>query len=179
MKRLIKMICKLIGKLRLHCFMITCYMIIKQWSLNKLHLGSKLFFPKVQTMKWCESWTSERSQLLNTVISFLASRTCQQLLNSTLEHVLSLLVSAIIGTGTDNNLKMQCATFLLEAGSILLGLPSSSSVGQVFTPTLVIHPTKLLAMKQHVAWGWGIQASTGAENVHVFNFFFKTFLTYT
>ncbi len=91
------------------------------------------------------------------LISILASTTCRQLSNSALSHVLSPLASAITGTGTINNFKNQCATFLLEAGSALSGLASSSSDGQVLASALAIHPVELSDLKQHVAWGGGTQ----------------------
>lgn len=110
-----------------------------------------------------EPKTPERSQLLKHVHQFLGKQNVSAASNSIPHHELSLLVSAVAGTGTNNYLKIQCAASLLEARSVQSGLPSSPSVGQRFAPTVVIHPAELSDLKQHVAWGGGSQR---AQSLH-------------
>lgn len=56
----------------------------------------------------------KKSAVKNPLGSFLASRTCQHLSNSTLYRTLSLLVLAVTGTGTNNNVNAQLSSLRQE-----------------------------------------------------------------
>lgn len=69
--------------------------------------------------QWSDAWAEHLKEVsCETCSSVSGNRTCQQLLNSSICQVLSLLLSAVTGTGTNNNFEIQCAMSHLEAGSV-------------------------------------------------------------